>query len=442
MKYFIILSMCILFAINAICQINPSQNKISVDVSTNPQNASFDYDSCFTIGKQLGMTQTGIFQTWQSIETSPMYYNFTVLNIANLYYPAYGMAIDLTIAPIATNVLEVPTDLATTSFSSTIMINRFKKLLDSVKVHIPSVTLSSLIIGSESDVYFGTNTSKWADFTIFYNATSAYAKILWPGLKVSTELTFDGLINQNSAAQTLNTNSDYIGVSYYPLNIDFTMKPVTAIPTDFAALVALYPVKQLCFYQYGYASSTLCNSSLLQQKQFISQSFTSWDMYATHIKMIDFTWLHDLSPSQVSYYSAYYGISNPIFLEYLRTIGMRDWANRGTDKPALQELRCQAKVRGYNSLTITCSTTEVEKHSTVKNTFFIYPNPANETLSFKINFKKDAPIKLTLYNVFGELVKEILVSNESKISISDLQKGVYFIVDESNSYSNLKFIKE
>ncbi len=416
-----------LFAFFGLAQINPNTNKISVDVSTQPQNTSFNYDSCFAIGKKLGMTQTGLFQVWASIETSPLTYNFTIFDIANSYYPAQNIAIDLTLAPIATNVLEVPSDLTTISFSSIVMINRFKRLLDSINTHIPNITLSSLVIGSEHDVYLGSNTAKWNEYTIFYNAASAYAKTIWPGLKVATELTFDGIVNQNSFAQTLNTSSDYIGVSYYPLNSNFTVKPVSAIPIDFTTLVGLYPSKPLCFYQYGYPSSSTCNSSDLQQSQFISQTFTSWDTYASQIKLIDFTWLHDLSPSTVAYYSTYYGISNPVFLEYLRTLGLRTWGSIGTDKLALHELQCQAKQRGYNTLNMNC-TNGINDIKLQTNAFQLYPNPASNQLVVLVD--EINPINVKIYNAIGiEIynVNPIKGTKEIRIDVSPLSSGFYTV---------------
>ncbi|MBA2612349.1 MAG: T9SS type A sorting domain-containing protein [Bacteroidetes bacterium] len=420
--YFFLSVIVLVFNSNA--QITPANNKISVDVSTPPQNASFDYDSCFTIGKNLGMTQTGIFQAWADIEIAPMNYSMTVFNTMNWYYPMHNMAIDLTLAPIATNVLEVPSDLTTTAFSSTVMINRFKRLLDSIKAHIPNVTLSSLVIGSEHDIYFGSNATKWSEYTTFYNAVSVYAKTLWPGLKVATELTFDGLTTQNTFAQTLNTNSDYIGVSYYPLNSNFTVKPVSSIPTDFATLVGLYSSKPLCFYQYGYPSSTTCNSSNALQKQFITQTFLSWDVYHTNIKMIDFTWLHDLSMAQVNYFSTYYGINNPVFLEYIHTLGFRDWNGSGLDKPALNELRCQAKVRGYNNLTVAnCAVTVLDKNKVNNSGVSVFPNPASSLLSIESGPHDFS--KIFIYDVLGNKVDEMDFSGH--INISHLSNGIYFI---------------
>ncbi len=429
---------CAIFLVTGIikAQINPTTNFISVDINM-PQNASFNYDSCFKIGQDLGMKQIGLFQEWKTVETNSVTFNTLNLDIANIYYPAYNMAVDLTLAPIATNVLEVPPDLTTTAFSSTVMINRFKRFLDTVKAHIPNVTLSSLVIGSEHDIYLGSNATKWAEYTTFYNAVSAYAKTIWPGLKVASELTFDGLVNQNSFAQTLNTNSDYIGISYYPLNSNFTVKSVSVIPTDFATAVSLYPSKQICYYQFGYPSSTVCASSNNQQKQFITQAFASWDVYHNNIKMIDFTWLHDLSTAQVNYYATYYGLTNPVFLEYLRTLGFRDWNNNGTDKPALNELRCQAKQRGYNSLPLNCTITELKEMENTKE-LTVFPNPAADLLT--IQMPNVTSGKIYINDILGKRVGELNFAEQ--INISHLKDGIYFItiIDKTNNSNYTKKI--
>ncbi|MDA0890670.1 MAG: hypothetical protein O3A52_05925, partial [Bacteroidetes bacterium] len=387
-------------------QINPTNNFIGVDVSTFPQNASFDYDSCFALGANLGMGSMGLFQNWTAIETAPNTFNLTIFDIADYYYPLHNMPIDLTLTPIHTNNLEVPSDLTTTAFNNPILINRFKTLLDSVKAHIPNVTLSSLVIGSEHDVYMGTNATLWSQYTTFYNSVSTYAKTLWPGLKVATELTFDGITTYNSYAQTLNTNSDYIGVSYYPINSNFTVKPVSTIPIDFGTLVALYPLKPLYFYQYGYPSSPTCNSSETQQAQFITQTFTTWDTYASNVKKIDFTWLHDLDTAAVNFYGTYYGITDTIFLEFLHTLGLRTWNGNGVDKQAFVELECQAKQRGYNNLNINCTTGITDQSNNDNNLFIVFPNPVQNKLNIEMSFDMiNAEIKI--YNQLGQIEKTI-----------------------------------
>jgi hypothetical protein len=413
---------CFLVITKTYAQINPSSNYIGVDVSTLPQNPSFNYDSSFSIGKKLGMSRVGLFQNWTAIETTPLNYNMLIFDIANIYYPISNMAVDLTIAPIHTNNLEVPSDLVNITFDSPVFINRFNRLLDSIKVHTPNLVLSSLVIGSEHDVYLNTNAALWTQYTNFYNAVIIYAKSIWPGLKVGTELTFNGMLTQNTFAQTLNMYSDYIGISYYPLNSNFTVKPISTIPTDFATLVNLYPLKPLYFYQYGYPSSATCNSSEFLQAQFISQTFQSWDTYATNIKMIDFTWLHDLDTAIVNFYSTYYGISDTIFLEYLRTLGLRKWHGIGMDKLAMSELRCQAKQRGYNLLNLNCSS-NVNSSVSDDLKFSVFPNPANDVLN--IDSQNSEPIFISICDEMGKcLYKSYKLE---PIPLQRFANGVYYL---------------
>ena len=421
MKIKILLLFVVVYSFTMSAQVSPATNSICLDISTAPQNAVFSYDSCFAIGEDIGMGSVGMFQNWTNIETAPTTYNFFLFDIANFYYPLHSMPIDLTIAPIATNQLEVPSDLTTVAFDSPLMINRFNALLDSIKVHIPSVTLSSLVIGSEHDIYIGSNATLWNQYTTFYNSVSAHAKALWPGLKVATELTFNGITTHNSFAQTLNTNSDYIGVSHYPLNNDFTVKPLSVLAGDFDTLVTLYPSKPICFYQYGYPSSTVCNSSDALQTQFITETFNVWDAYAANVRMIDFTWLHDLDLATVNYYSTYYGITDTVFLEFLRTLGLRTWNGSGTDKPALNELRCQAKLHGFNALPVVCSSVGIQQQASFVKNLKVLQN-ANS-----IDFVLDADFIETLevYNAVGGKVVSLKDGNNS-ISTLGLSKGIYF----------------
>lgn len=411
-------------------QINPMNNIIGVDVSTLPENPSFNYDSCFVLGQNIGMGTVGMYLNWTAIETSPLTYDFTLLDIANIYYPAQGMPVDLTIAPIHTNNLEVPSDLATVAFNNPVMINRFKALLDSIKSHAPNLVLSSLVIGSEHDVYLGTNTTLWAQYTTFYDSVSAYAKVLWPGLKVATEITFNGIVAFNNLVQTLNTNSDYIGVSYYPLNSNFTVKPISTIPIDFATLVGLYPSKPICFYQYGYPSSSMCNSSEELQAQFITQTFKTWDIFASNVKMIDFTWLHDLDSATVNFYGAYYGITDTVFLDFLRTLGLRVWNGNGSNKLAYTELLCQAKQRGYNNFNINC-TTEITSQIDNENKLIttVYPNPTKNNLNINVSFDL-INAEIIIYNLLGQVQSRISNLNNRNINVEtiNLANGIYFIL--------------
>ena len=419
----IIFSLLTVAYLNLSAQITPANNIISVDISTFPQNPTYTYDSCFQKGVDAGIGSVGLYQNWTMIEVAPLTYNLSLFDIANIYYPAYNMPLDLTITAIHTNNLEVPADLVATPYNNPTFINRFKAMLDSVHAHIPDVTLNSLVIGSEYDVYLGSNNTLWNNYAEFYNDIAIHAKTLWPDTKIATEITFGGLIAYNTNAQIVNTSSDYIGVSYYPLNPDFTVKPVAAIADDIEALIDLYPDKPLFFYQYGYPSSTLCNSSDFLQRDFITKTFEIWDLHPDAIKGFDFTWLHDLDPVMVDYWGDYYGLTDEVFLEYLRTIGLRTFEDMGTDKPAMQELLCQAVIHGFSDVDVECNTSISDDN--LLATLTINPNPVKDY--FSINGLPDNAT-IAIYNMFGEMVSVISQPKDKIIDVNHLTNGTYAVI--------------
>ncbi len=75
----------------------------------------------------------------------------------------------------------------------------------------------------------------------------------------------------------------------------------------------------------------------------------------------------------------------------------------------------------------------------IESNFSISPNPAIEEITINSENIKYCPLKI--YDSFGRIVKEVIFSsNEPKISISDLQQGIYYV-----SIENLlkqKFVKQ
>ncbi|WP_317897974.1 T9SS type A sorting domain-containing protein [Aurantibacillus circumpalustris] len=75
------------------------------------------------------------------------------------------------------------------------------------------------------------------------------------------------------------------------------------------------------------------------------------------------------------------------------------------------------------------------------NFWTLFPNPASESVTIKFtDFSgKD---QIQLYNAVGRLIKEMGVSEETILTISDLPKGLYFIRLKNNGRHSLKFFKE
>ncbi|MHB1000213.1 MAG: hypothetical protein ACYC27_13305 [Armatimonadota bacterium] len=306
------------------------------------------FNPAFDLARKLGAGDTGLSLDWSDLEPEELKYDAKWLYIANIYYPAAKMPISLTIRPISTNRKVVPTDLMNAAFDDPRMISRFKSLINFIFSQIPDVKLNSLVIGSEMDAYLGTDEIKWKQYQQFYKVISEYVRAKHPAVKIASEGTFDGLTGKaKSFMKVLNQNSDIIGVSYYPLNLDFSVKDPFVVGADMKSIVSLYPTKEIWFYQLGYPSSESLNSSESKQAAFIREVFTAWDKNASRVRMIDFTWMHDLPQSALDKHAEYYGLSDPKFLEFLRTLGFRTYQGAGKDKEAFKVLQTEARKRGW-----------------------------------------------------------------------------------------------
>lgn len=309
-----------------------------------------DFASAFDKAKGIGIQDIGLTFDWNTLEPEMQKYDGKWLSIANIFYPSRNIGVSLTIRPISTNRKVVPSDLMALPFNDPQMIWRFKSLIDFVFSQIPDVKIDSLVIGSEMDAYLGVDPLTWKQYTEFYKAIGSYVRKKHPGLKVAAEATFDGMTGKSkSQVKLLNQYSDIIGVSYYPLNSDFSVKDPGVVSRDFASLSALYPAGEIWFYQLGYPSGALVRSSKAKQAQFITEVFKAWDKNK-RIRMIDFTWMHDLPQSALDFNAAYYGLSDPAFLDFLRTLGLRKYPGDGADKPAFTTLKKEAGLRGWGTL--------------------------------------------------------------------------------------------
>lgn len=317
---------------------------LAIDIS---EGDGEEYDTLFQMSLGLGMQQVGLSFDWGALEVAPGEYDGSLFEIMNIYYPAYGVPVDLTLRPIHTGTLQVPADLRGRALDDPIMIERFNRFLDFAFATMPDVEFSSLVIGSEFDSYLGSNADRWRQYTAFAAATADYARRQRPGLKIAFEAMFPAFDDPTTAAYLadLNAHADIIGVSYYPTDESFNPRPLTGINDDFAVIVEQYPDKPIWFYQYGLPSSPVLNSSEELQADFIRESFRVWDTYADHVQMIDFTWLTDMSRDEVAYFEDYYSYSSPEFAAFLGSLGLRH--ADGTPKLALEALREEAQRRGW-----------------------------------------------------------------------------------------------
>ena len=318
-----------------------------------------DFDAAFGLAQQACMKSIHQFFPWDAIEPSPGQFSQSFLGsveLSNIFFPASHTKVELNIPVINTVARQVPPDLQNAPFDSQLFIDRFNTMIDTLFARMPDIELVALNIGNELGAFLG-DSSNVEQYKRFFDAVKLHAETLYRNLhgtelNVGMTLQFSTLVDPafTPLMKRLTETADILSVTYYDINADFTVRPPEDVLTDFDQLVALYQDtgKPIYFAECGYPSSPVCNSTEALQKAFVENVFLAWDAHKDAIKYISFFQLTDWSQQTVDDLSVFFGLSgDPIFKEYLRTLGFRTHSGAGRNKPAFEAVTCEAAARGF-----------------------------------------------------------------------------------------------
>jgi len=328
---------------------------------------STTYSQGVALGVSVGVQVLSLHLLWNQIEGTTPSDTFTAgtyvdpngdLATLNSVLPLEGLELNLGILPSTTSISGMPSNLTATPMNDPLVVARFEAMLDWVFGKIPNVPLVSLALGNELDAYpTATTTDYWAQYWAFYAAVATHVRSLHPGIKVTVNATFAGLVGTSSnplaegGYQQLNGISDVIGVNYYPLNSDFTVELPSVVAGDFGKVAALYALsttpKPIYFQEVGYPSdATACVSSQALQAEFVHQVFLAWDHWASAIPFLSIVRLNDLSATAAQSTAESYGFSaGSVFTSYLESLGLRSYT--GSNKTAFSQLQSETEMRGW-----------------------------------------------------------------------------------------------
>jgi hypothetical protein len=317
------------------------------------------YVTAYSQAMTMGVREVSVSLDWNIFEPTTVgtYVDtFSILSAADNYYPTQSGDITLVLRPLDTAGPSVPADLAGLPYDDPAVITAFENFLDHLHSQLPTLNASGKLkwihVGNEIDGPLGSNSTQWAQWTTFFNAAKTRIKNLWgASINVSSVVQFSGLSNASVRTEYLNflPYLDSAALTYYPLNADFTVKPVTIVATDFAFITSTITNKTILLQECGYPSSAANNSSETLQADFITAVFNAWDTHSDRIDLVDFAWQYDVSPTTVDEWVAAYGMTGQPneeeFKGYLGSIGLSN--NDSTEKLALQRLIDELLTRSW-----------------------------------------------------------------------------------------------
>ncbi len=290
-----------------------------------------DFASCIA----AGASTYELAVTWASLEPTPGTIDTSTLATLLTTVSSSKLVPYLVIKTIDTNQLTLPADLMDASdatklngslqFDSPQVLSRFAALMDAVTPLLVGQGGFYLAVGNEVDVWLGANPTAQAAYLTFLAQARARVHQDDARLAVGATCTFGVVGAAPALLSSLLAVSDAASYTYYPLNADFSVRPPTVVAADLAAVVGASQGKQVLLQEVGYPAGYLPTpgngSSAAMQQQFVTNIFAAMAAQPA-IRYCSFMQMADYTPAEVASFSTYYGISQPLFLEYLATLGL------------------------------------------------------------------------------------------------------------------------
>jgi hypothetical protein len=156
-------------------------------IDANPAQSN-DYVATINLAKAAGAQGVSMTVFWEQIESSATQRDATLFQTANQFYPAYSLALDLSLTAMDTVDKHVPADLYGLPMNHAVVIDRYKRYIDFAFSRMPSVKLNYILIGAEVDLGLK-SAAEWTQFEGFVAAVAPYIRSKRPGVKVGVSST-------------------------------------------------------------------------------------------------------------------------------------------------------------------------------------------------------------------------------------------------------------
>ncbi len=286
----------------------------------------------------------GIRASWAEIEPSPGSVDlntsaFESLEVVARIYPEFLETLAISIQVINVSVREMPADLMELPFNDPVVLSRMDGVIDALASHPLAMAIDCILVGQESDTYLAKHPDETGAFIqLLQHATDRIREKLSQA-SVATTVTFNAVRNQPEIAIPLIDSSDWAVFTYYPLELNsptLTMRPLSDVPSDLDFLIGQAGGKPVAFWELGYPSNPVNLGSQERMAEFVREAYGALEPYrrTKQLRFVQYFMLHDYPIDLARQFAEEQGLSGPGSLEYLTSLGLREYENEGRAKLA------------------------------------------------------------------------------------------------------------
>lgn len=241
-----------------------------------------------------------------------------------------GQEAIVTIATLDTIKRRLPADLTEKKWNDPEVLRRWEAFLRGLTPKLgPRVKWLSL--GNEVDGYLASKPEEVEAYRRFLSAGRKVVKSLRPELQVGVTVMSTASTDNPDLARRLQEGMDVAVMTYYPLD-DLKVRDPLSVSKDLDRMVALAAGKPLVFQEIGYPASERVESSPSLQEKFVRAVFAKLDTLGDKVPLAVYFLQSDFTPDLLKALEGYYGVSDPRFLAFLGSLGLKD--SSGKARPA------------------------------------------------------------------------------------------------------------
>lgn len=290
-----------------------------------------------------GISLQQITPKWNEVERSDGTFDFHDFEFKAAMAKKFGLPVYLNLRIIDTLARSMPAPYAAWRFDDPRMTDKLTALLRALQARNPADT-RWIAIGNEVDHYFAKHPDEVRSYRQLLLNIMPVVKNLFPGAVVTVNFTFAGISQLNNELKPIYDLAEIFSVTYYPLNLDFTVRPQEVVKGDFKLILAAARGKPVMFQEVGYPSSELLGSSPLTQARFLQTFFDQMRLSQPAVIGMTYLFMSDFSQAVVDSFGQYYNEpGNDKFKAFLATLGLFDRA--ANPKPGWEVFERNAKAK-------------------------------------------------------------------------------------------------